>query len=81
MDSTCMLTNDYRRMWLIAPDLRVGELTINDHAKYRIGFFPFGGNEASGVVRECIGCSDDDLTEHQQRLPTVFPRRPVEASA
>jgi len=60
---SCVFTNDYRRVWRIARDLRVGELTVNDHPRHGVGYFPFGGSKASGIGREGIGYSIDEMTE------------------
>jgi glyceraldehyde-3-phosphate dehydrogenase [NAD(P)+] len=60
---SCVFTNDYRRVWRIARDLRVGELTVNDHPKHGVGYFPFGGSKASGIGREGVGYSVDEMTE------------------
>lgn len=60
---SCVFTNDYRRVWRVARDLRVGELTVNDHPRHGIGYFPFGGSKASGVGREGVGYSVDEMTE------------------
>ncbi len=60
---SCLFTNDYRRVWRFAQDLRVGELTVNDHPKHGVGYFPFGGSKASGIGREGIGYSVDEMTE------------------
>ncbi|MFA5895456.1 MAG: aldehyde dehydrogenase family protein [Thermoplasmata archaeon] len=60
---SCVFTNDYRRVWRIARDLRVGELTVNDHPRHGVGYFPFGGSKASGIGREGIGYSVDEMTE------------------
>jgi glyceraldehyde-3-phosphate dehydrogenase [NAD(P)+] len=60
---SCVFTNDYRRVWRIARDLQVGGLTVNDHPKHGVGYFPFGGSKASGIGREGIGYSVDEMTE------------------
>jgi len=60
---SCVFTNDYRRVWKIARGMRVGELTVNDHPRHGIGYFPFGGSKASGIGREGIGYSVDEMTE------------------
>lgn len=62
LDSS-VFTNDYRRMWRFARDLQVGGLTVNDHPRHGVGFFPFGGSKASGIGREGIGYSVDEMTE------------------
>ncbi len=60
---SCVFTNDYRRVWRIAQALQVGELTVNDHPRHGVGYFPFGGSKASGIGREGIGYSVDEMTE------------------
>ena len=60
---SCVFTNDYRRVWRIAQELQVGELTVNDHPRHGVGYFPFGGSKASGIGREGIGYSVDEMTE------------------
>lgn len=60
---SCVFTNDYRRVWHIAQRLQVGELTVNDHPAHGVGYFPFGGSKASGIGREGIGYSVDEMTE------------------
>jgi len=60
---SCVFTNDYRRVWKIARGMRVGELTVNDHPRHGVGYFPFGGSKASGIGREGIGYSVDEMTE------------------
>src|SRR3990170_4157955 len=60
---SCVFTSDYRRVWKIARGMRVGELTVNDHPRHGVGYFPFGGSKASGIGREGIGYSVDEMTE------------------
>lgn len=60
---SCIFTDDYRRVWEVANRMRVGGLTVNDHPRHGVGFFPFGGSKASGVGREGIGYSVDEMTE------------------
>ncbi len=60
---SCVFTNDYRRVWHIAQRLQVGELTVNDHPAHGVGTFPFGGSKASGIGREGLGYSVDEMTE------------------
>lgn len=60
---SCVFTNDYRRVWRIARDLQVGGLTVNDYPRHGVGYFPFGGSKASGIGREGIGYSVDEMTE------------------
>ena len=60
---SCIFTKDYRRVWRIARDLRVGEITVNDYPRHGVRYFPFGGSKASGIGREGIGFSVDETTE------------------
>ncbi len=60
---SCVFTSDFYRMWKIAKKLVVGEITINDLPRHGVGFFPFGGSKQSGMGREGIGYSIDEMTE------------------
>ncbi|MFP3220527.1 MAG: aldehyde dehydrogenase family protein [Candidatus Marsarchaeota archaeon] len=59
---SCVFTNNFYDMWKIAKGLDVGEVTINDSPKHGVGYFPFGGKKASGLGREGIGYSIDEMT-------------------
>jgi glyceraldehyde-3-phosphate dehydrogenase [NAD(P)+] len=59
---SCIFTNDFYRMWKIAKKLKAGGVTINDFPKHGVGFFPFGGFNESGIGREGIGYSIDEMT-------------------
>ncbi len=59
---SCVFTENFYRMWKIAKRLKVGEITINDLPKHGVGFFPFGGSKESGIGREGIGYSIDEMT-------------------
>ncbi|MEM1965117.1 MAG: aldehyde dehydrogenase family protein [Candidatus Caldarchaeum sp.] len=56
-----VFTNDFYNMWKVAKALRVGEVTINDYPRHGVGFFPFGGVKESGVGREGIGYSIEEM--------------------
>ncbi|MCS7137879.1 MAG: aldehyde dehydrogenase family protein [Candidatus Caldarchaeum sp.] len=56
-----VFTNDFYRMWKVAKALRVGEVTINDFPRHGVGFFPFGGVKESGIGREGIGYSIEEM--------------------
>ncbi len=60
---SCVFTNDFYRMWKVAKSLVVGGVTINDLPEHGVGFFPFGGSKESGIRREGIGYSVDEMTE------------------
>jgi acyl-CoA reductase-like NAD-dependent aldehyde dehydrogenase len=59
---SCVFTSDFYRMWKISKRLVVGEITVNDLPRHGVGFFPFGGSKESGMGREGIGYSIDEMT-------------------
>jgi glyceraldehyde-3-phosphate dehydrogenase [NAD(P)+] len=59
---SCIFTNDFYRMWKISKRLETGEVTINDLPRHGVGYFPFGGSKESGIGREGIGYSIDEMT-------------------
>ena len=64
---SCVFTRDFYRMWRVAKALECGEVTINDCPSHGVGYFPFGGIKQSGLGREGIGYSIDEMT----RLKTI----------
>jgi len=59
----CVFTKNFYRMWKVAKGLEVGEVTINDLPRHGVGYFPFGGWKESGIGREGIGYSIDEMTK------------------
>lgn len=59
---SCVFTRDFYRMWHFAKALECGEVTINDCPQHGVGYFPFGGIKNSGMGREGIGYSIDEMT-------------------
>ncbi|MBI4257704.1 MAG: aldehyde dehydrogenase family protein [Thaumarchaeota archaeon] len=59
---SCVFTNSFYKMWKMAKRLQVGEVTINDLPRHGVGYFPFGGSKESGVGREGVGYSIDEMT-------------------
>jgi acyl-CoA reductase-like NAD-dependent aldehyde dehydrogenase len=59
---SCVFTKDFYRMWHFAKARECGEVTINDCPQHGVGFFPFGGIKDSGMGREGIGYSIDEMT-------------------
>lgn len=47
----------------VARLIEAGEVTINDMPRHGVGLFPFGGVKDSGIGREGIGYSIEELTE------------------
>ena len=59
---SCIFTNSLYRMWRVAKSIQVGGVTVNDLPRHGVGFFPFGGVRDSGIGREGIGYSIDEMT-------------------
>jgi glyceraldehyde-3-phosphate dehydrogenase [NAD(P)+] len=71
---SCVFTRDFGRMWRAAKKLQCGEVTINDLPKHGVGHFPFGGQRESGMGREGIGYSIDEMTELKTIVFTLGPK-------
>jgi glyceraldehyde-3-phosphate dehydrogenase [NAD(P)+] len=59
---SCIFTRDFYRMWRVAKALEVGGVTINGYPSHGVGYFPFGGIKDSGMGREGVGYSIDEMT-------------------
>jgi glyceraldehyde-3-phosphate dehydrogenase [NAD(P)+] len=64
---SCVFTNSLYTAWKVAKALEEGSVSINDAPAHGIGYFPFGGNKDSGIGREGIGYSIDEMT----RIKTI----------
>ena len=64
---SCVFTNDINIARKIAKRLEEGEVTINAAPRHGVGYYPFGGNKDSGIGREGIGYSIEEMT----RLKTI----------
>jgi glyceraldehyde-3-phosphate dehydrogenase [NAD(P)+] len=64
---SCVFTNNFYTAWKIAKRLEEGSVSINDAPAHGVGYFPFGGNKDSGLGREGIGYSIDEMT----RIKTI----------
>jgi glyceraldehyde-3-phosphate dehydrogenase [NAD(P)+] len=64
---SCVFTNNLYTAWKVAKALEEGTVTINDAPAHGVGYFPFGGNKDSGLGREGIGFSVDEMT----RIKTI----------
>ncbi|NWG09950.1 MAG: aldehyde dehydrogenase family protein [Nitrososphaerales archaeon] len=60
---SCIFTNNFYKMWKVAKRLETGEVTINDLPRHGVGYFPFGGSKESGIGREGIGYSIEEMTQ------------------
>lgn len=57
-----VFTNSFYNAWKAAKALQDGEITINDAPTHGVGNFPFGGIKDSGLGREGLGYSIDEVT-------------------
>ena len=64
---SCVFTNDINLARKVAKRLEDGEVTINAAPRHGVGYYPFGGNKDSGIGREGIGYSIEEMT----RLKTI----------
>ena len=58
----CIFGSDEFRMRKLARNLDVGAVFLNEPPKHGIGYYPFGGMKDSGIGREGIGYSIQQLT-------------------
>jgi len=64
---SCVFTNNINYARKVAKRLEEGEVTINAAPRHGVGYYPFGGNKESGLGREGIGYSIEEMT----RLKTI----------
>ena len=75
---SCVFTNNINMARKVAKRLEEGEVTVNAAPRHGVGYYPFGGNKDSGIGREGIGYSIEEMT----RLKTVvFNWRPAKVWA
>ncbi|MFL5777459.1 MAG: aldehyde dehydrogenase family protein [Chloroflexota bacterium] len=60
---TGVFTNDLANAWRAFSELEVGGVMINDVPTYRIDHMPYGGVKDSGLGREGLRWSIEDMTE------------------
>lgn len=58
-----IFTNDLAHAWRAFGELEVGGVVVNDAPTYRIDHMPYGGVKDSGLGREGIRWSVEDMTE------------------
>jgi glyceraldehyde-3-phosphate dehydrogenase [NAD(P)+] len=64
---SCVFTNSFYTAWKVSKALEDGSVSVNDAPAHGVGYFPFGGNKDSGIGREGVGYSIDEMT----RLKTI----------
>ena len=60
---TGVFTNDLANSWKAFNELEVGGVIVNDIPTYRIDHMPYGGVKDSGLGREGLRWSIEDMTE------------------
>jgi glyceraldehyde-3-phosphate dehydrogenase [NAD(P)+] len=75
---SCVFTNNINLARKVSKRLEEGEVTVNAAPRHGVGYYPFGGNKDSGIGREGIGYSIEEMT----RLKTiVFNWKPAKVWA
>lgn len=64
---SCVFTNSLYTAWKVSKAIEEGTVSINDAPAHGVGYFPFGGNKDSGLGREGVGYSIDEMT----RIKTI----------
>ena len=64
---SCVFTNNLYTAWKVVKALEEGTVSVNDAPAHGVGYFPFGGNKDSGMGREGVGYSIDEMT----RIKTI----------
>ena len=72
LDSS-VFTNDVNKAWGVAKRLEDGAVTINGYPAHGVGHFPFGGNKKSGMGREGIHASIEEMTRPQTIVLNLPP--------
>ena len=60
---TGVFTNDLAHSWQAFNELEVGGVIVNDISSYRVDHMPYGGVKDSGLSREGLRWSIEDMTE------------------
>ena len=59
----CIFTKDIDKAFDAAQRIEAGSVHINSHPMHGLGIFPFGGDESSGMGREGIKYSIEDMSK------------------
>ena len=60
---SCIFTENLNRALKVSREMEDGTVTINGSPAHGVGHFPFGGNKLSGMGREGLKYSIDELTK------------------
>jgi|GEM_PF-2011659 len=75
---SCLFTNHINLGRKVAKRLEEAEVTINEAPRHGVGYYPFGGNKDSGMGREGIGYSIEEMTRFKT---IVYNRKPAKVWA
>jgi glyceraldehyde-3-phosphate dehydrogenase (NADP+) len=75
---TGVFTNDLAHSWQAFNELEVGGVVMNDISSYRVDHMPYGGVKDSGLGREGLRWSIEDMTE--LRIMVVAQPPPAEGA-
>lgn len=70
---SAVFTDNINKAWGIAKRLEDGAVTINGYPAHGVGHFPFGGNKKSGMGREGIHASIEEMTRPQTIVLNLPP--------
>ncbi len=60
---SCVFTKDIDKAFDVAKRIESGSVHINAHPTHGVGFFPFGGDKNSGMGREGVKYSIEDMSK------------------
>jgi glyceraldehyde-3-phosphate dehydrogenase [NAD(P)+] len=72
---SCLFTENLNLAIDISKRLEDGSVTINGAPAHGVGHFPFGGNKESGIGREGLGYSIDEMTKIHTIVFSIKPRK------
>jgi glyceraldehyde-3-phosphate dehydrogenase [NAD(P)+] len=60
---SCIFTNDIDKAIDAGQRIEAGSVHVNAHPTHGVGLFPFGGDESSGIGRQGIKHSAENMTK------------------
>jgi glyceraldehyde-3-phosphate dehydrogenase [NAD(P)+] len=72
---SCLFTENLTQAIELAKRLEDGSVTLNGAPAHGVGHFPFGGNKESGIGREGLGYSIDEMTKIHTIVFNIKPKK------
>ncbi len=72
---SCIFTENLTQAIEVSKTLEDGSVTINASPAHGVGHFPFGGTKESGIGREGLGYSIDEMTKIHTIVFSVKPKK------